>query len=247
MPNLSAFTAGDIIKAARDRSPWFDRSRIPDGPCARMLSTIFRELGAKIALRDPWAQAQNVPVDITIAQILAAIGPPRGITTFSSSFKAMWIVGITVTFTDPTREPEILRQVPYELLEKWSGRGFVWQEPYIIPTGTVSDWSSVATLTTLAIGTSGNLDSPGVTLGGGTFFPEIAQDAFIERLAEKFAIRLNGTPVSTEEPDMSQLIRLDVATFSRNADKSESALLQTMTRRENQIHITIPNGVEFEP
>jgi len=61
-----ALVLSDILTAARDRSPWFFRSRVPDAILARFLSDTQNELIGAATRRDPQYLAQTAHVVIAL-------------------------------------------------------------------------------------------------------------------------------------------------------------------------------------
>lgn len=57
-----ALTLNDVITAARDRSPWFHKTRVPNAVIARFLTDYQNELIGKAVQRDPQYLTQRVTV-----------------------------------------------------------------------------------------------------------------------------------------------------------------------------------------
>ena len=193
-------------------------------------------------MRDPWGIGGDTS-PYTSSFILGSLGPDA--TGFGAIIAPSYVLGARATFAAP-RPDEFLTEIPFERLVDWPGRAYAVRGLDVRFSGTAADWSTVT-------GVILNIDNVQVTdpavgtLSDVFYLPAESQDALAARVAEMFALRLNNTPVSTEQPDLSQLIRLDVSGFSMVAAPAEAAIHKRITRRANLHNITTPNGVEFEP
>lgn len=71
-----SLTLGTIITAARDRSPWFHRTRVTDAVTARYLSDLQNELIGAAVRRDPQylAQTANIVLSLSSADAPGTVG-----------------------------------------------------------------------------------------------------------------------------------------------------------------------------
>jgi hypothetical protein len=236
MSSLATYTYGELLRAARDASAYFDQTRIPGGPAARMASTVLRDLSAKFTMRSP--EGLESSVDIPVATIVAALGPPPAPVTLPNA--DLYIRAVVSRPNDPT-EGDIL-----PMTNPWGRLTFAGPAWYPLGrnayfTGVASDWATVDHVTIEYAPYPGDLDSEDTVVA----LPDTAKDAFTAKLAYAFALRINRQPLSLEQPDPRQLIQLDVNAFQDTAQRAEWSWLVQLTNQRNKVRSSIPNGVEF--
>jgi hypothetical protein len=216
-----SLTYGDILRSARDASAFFDPTRISGGPAIRMAADIQRDLVGKLLKRNPEQVATTAT--LTSATVVAALGVP-GVPPLPVTIPAaMRVVRMQVAY--PTGQPRTLIAItPDETREYEGDLAWFTQGGSAYFTGYASDWTAVQSVIVTYVPYVSDL----ATEADALVLPDDAKWAFTQRLAYAFALRVNGMPMSTEQPG-STPIQLDINAFSAEAAKAESAWLAQIT------------------
>lgn len=231
-----SLTYGDVLTAARDASAWFDHSRIPGGVAARLASDIQRDLVAKLGKRDP--ERLSTTSILTNATVVASLGNPPTAVALPA---AMQYVRAQYVVTGSQMEPPTLQMIPQSRLADRFDVGWYIQGSNAYFTGVASQWSGIQSVIMTYVPYVVDLAAETDVLA----LPDDAQGAFKARLAYAFALRCNGMPASTEQPDLSQVIQLDVSAFGSEAEKAEASWLAQASDQRRKARLTIRNGADF--
>lgn len=248
-----SFTGHEVLVAARDGSPFFDRTRIPGGPADRFMKEIERDLALKIMHRDPETLAAPIYPSMTaIRSALSASGSGAnvGVPLVAGAVPEL-VVRAWVSYdsdfmsTPPVQALEPLEMLTPEMVRCQPGLGWWAENGIAYFTGTLTDWSTVkgVRVDLVALGASAFGDSTLWQTGVGvSLLPDSARNAVIRALQLKFAQRLNGAPVSLAQPDMSQVIALDVGAYQKGADDAERMFLSTITNQRRKLSRHVLRG-----
>lgn len=229
---------GDVLTAARDSSVWFDHSRTPGGVAARMASDIQRDLIAKLVKRD--AERLSTTTSFSGATVVAALGTPPVAVALPA---ALQYVRANFVIAGSSLEPPVLRMTVPGRLATTDDVGWYVQGANAYFTGVASQWSNIGSVIVTYVPLPVDVVAETDVLA----IPGDGKGAFKARLAYAFALRVNGMPASTEEPDMTQVIQLDVSAFASEADKAEAAWLAQASDQRRRAHLTIRNGADLLP
>lgn len=203
-----SYTLGDALTAARDRSPYFDKARIPRGPLVRFATDIQRSLLQKAAMRAPDRFTTTQVVTITQP---AQVGTPITVNP------NLLVVRVETDFTGANPLPEKTRMVPASrLYDMEHDRGVYFLDGAMYLTGQAADWGNVASLTVYLV----PLPDPFAAEADAWTLPDDAHEAFVSRLAAQMATHINGTPFDDQRPT-SPPIAIDVDRLEAKADRAE--------------------------
>jgi len=225
-----SLTYGDVLRAARDGSAFFDATRIPGGPAIRFAADIQRDLVAKAAKRNPELLATTTT--LTGAAVVAALGvpgtPPSPV-TLPASHQIVRMQSLT-----PSTQPcTLIAITPDETREYESDRAWFTVGGQAYFTGYATDWTDVSSVIVTYIPAVTELATESDLL----VLPDDAKWALTARLAYSFALRVNGMPMATEAPG-SAPIQLDISAFSAAAGAAESAWLAQLTDQRRKMSRT---------
>lgn len=207
-----SYTYLAILDAARDYSPWFDRTRVSSGPAIRMASDVQRDLYSKATRRNPWSVAART-----------TLNAPFTLNTAITTLPAFTVVlRAEVTYNADTEFPDEIPIVSSERQTLYQqGTACYLEGRAVWLTGTDSDWNDVASLVVWYVPAVPDMatESDLVTL------PDDAKQAFVLALAARFALRVNGFPIDDERPDRGA-ISIDVGSFQALAQQAETTWLR---------------------
>lgn len=214
-----SYTYHDVLTAARDSSAFFDPTRISGGPAIRMASDIQRDLVAKMAKRDP--ERLSTTATLTASTVVAALSVSGAAPLPVALPAAMQVVRMVVRYGDTIRAHTLWAITPDEAVESANEMAWYLQGSNAYFTGTAEDWTAVTSVDVTYIPFVADL----VTETDALTIPDDGKWAMTARLAYAFALRVSGMPVSTEVPDMSSVVQLDVSAFQAAATAAEQLWL----------------------
>lgn len=195
-----ATTVGSVITAARDYSPYFDRTRIPGGTALRLASQCQRELMAVAGQLDPDVVAAR-QTGVSVAALNSAI-----------SINAHELVTrVEAVFTDTDRENEkvpLVSGARSRLLAH--ARAAYLENGALYLTGEASDWEGVASVTVWYVPLVADFTTESTNLT----LPDDAAACLTAKLALLFGLRVSGMPIE----GTTQRVAVDVAGLKLLAD-----------------------------
>lgn len=201
-----SYTFEDVDRAARDRSAYFDPTRIPHGVSARLASDVQRDL-----LRAGNRRAPDLLVSTTTVSV-ASLG------TAITLPAHLHVTRCEVNFADGT-DPEPLTLVPARRKDDFTrDRAAYLVGPSLYLTGEAADWTDVTNVTVTYVPWAADFTALADTIA----LPDDAKDAFVAALAKAFAFRVNGLPFDGQDP-RNGTIALDVTAFAAEAERAERA------------------------
>lgn len=229
-----SLTYGDVLTAARDGSAWFSHDRIPGGVAARLASDVQRDLVAKLCKRDP--EKLSTTTTLSIATITAALAVNGAAPLPVTLPAAASVVRMIARYGTVDNAHTLWAITPDEAVDATHEMSWYLQGGNAYFTGMASTWTAVTSVDVVYV--------PFVTdLAGETDVLTIPDDgkwAMSARLAYAFALRINGQPASLEQPDLSQVIQLDVSAFQGAATAAEQLwLAQASDQRRKMSRGTI--------
>lgn len=203
-----SYTLGDLLTAARDRSPFFDKARVPRGPLVRFATDIQRDLIRKAAMR--------APDRFTLTQVITIQNPPQVGTPITINANQL-VVRVETDFVGGNPLPEKTRLIPASRLYDYEmDRAVYFLDGALYMTGQAADWANVASLTVYYV----PLPVPFATEADLWTLPDDAHEVFVARLALQMARHVNGTPWDNERPQ-SPPIELDLTDFQAESQRAE--------------------------
>lgn len=171
-----ALTFGQVETAARDYSPWFDRSRVPQGVAARMCSDIQRDLVSKLARANPNAIATSQTVSLAFGSAISLNAHEL-------------VVRAQANFTDTTLDPApITFLTPGMESMTWATYLAYLEGGSLYLVGDASDWTAITNITVWYIAAATDITTEATTLA----LPDNAKEALAKRLAAEMALRASG-------------------------------------------------------
>jgi len=224
-----SLTLSAVLNAARDWSPWFDRSRIPDAVAARMASDVQRDLLAKGATRNP---------DRFTATFTSASWPADTITL--PAFERV-LPPILLNFSDSTLAPDEAPLINADEADDYEDG----QIPAYTLVGTTltfagqgSDHPDYASATVNYVAASADLTALTDTL----VLPDDAKLAVSSALAALFALRVNGMPIDGHDPK-NGTVSVDVNGLGARAAAAEVQWLRQQSQQQMRRHVTLEAGL----
>lgn len=223
-----SYTLGDLLIAARDRSPYFDKARVPRGPLARFATDIQRDLIRKAAMRAPDLFTTTQVVTI---QNPAQVGTPITINANLEVVRVQTNYANNNPFPDLARVIPASRQYDYE-----TERAVYFLDGSMYLTGQAADWGNVASLTVFYV----PLPVPFAAETDAWTLPDDAHEVFTARLALQMARHVNGTPWDNERPQ-SPPIQLDLMDFMAEAQRAEHDWFVALVTQVRQARVANRN------
>lgn len=173
--------AGNVIDAARDRNPAFDKQHHPNKAALRHLSQFVKRVHGQLTQLDPSLVMLNVTTALPLADHSAGIALPAGTRLVES------VVGNYATTNSPPRDPYRIRLIDFvQRFAPNAPRGAAWQQGgYLFLRAPSTIWQSFASVT-YAIST---MPTDLAELADTIALPETAENACIEEIAYHFAKR----------------------------------------------------------
>ena len=225
-----SYTFGDVMRAARDRSTYFARSRIPGGPAARNASAVQRDLLMK--------GAQRAPDRFALTTTIAIQNPPQ--VGIAQTLPANLLVErVETDFLGGLPTPEKTRMIPVSRKYDYDqDRAVYLLNGSLYMTGQAADWANVTQLTVFYVPLPNDFaaETDAVTL------PDDAKEALVSRLALTFALHVNGMPYDARNPT-SQPIQVDVGSFQALAAEAEHAWLASIVTQVRQARTSNRNSL----
>lgn len=212
MPAVASLVAKDIIDAARDAHPVFDRRRHPGGVLLRALSRYQRSLAAEIVKYNPSVLTQVQTTSLPLASFDAGVALP--------DFK--YPAGVEAEMP-PESGGTVSRKhqvdlVPWQARFRWHLGAFIRNNTLYL-TGTAPDWVGFQTLRFYYVPEVENLAAESAVL----VLPNAAEPCLTAYLGHFMAQRSKGDPTAAG---------LDAREFRVTWREAEDEFLDEMGRHD---------------
>jgi len=225
----ATLTYGDLLNQARDRSPFFDPTRIPGGVAARLASAVQQALVSQTVRRDPDMFRLTTTIDATTI----VPGTPVQLPAYSVVTRAELVWGSPVGF------PVQLPLIPESRKDdNQTSRAAYLNGGAITFTGRTEDYTNVLSVVVNYVPPIAPFTAETDSLA----LPDDAIDALAATLALRFAFRVNGMPMDGMDPSKA-VIQLDTNAFLSDARQAQDDWFQRVVKGVRVRAVSNRNGI----